>query len=342
MHLGDNVALPPISGRPTGAPAPVPDTPSKKTEPAYLSGLGVAVIGAVFFSGKAVVAKLLYRHGIDAVTLIALRMLLSAPVFVGVAIWSRRSTPRLGAVDLARIGVLGLLGYYGSSMLDFMGLEYITAGLERLILFLTPSFVLLIGFVVYRRRVLPRQWLSLLCAYAGIVLVFWHDLKVGGSNVALGGLLVLAAALSYAVYLLLSGELLARVGTLRLVALAMTSSSIACLLQYAVLRPFGTLFVQSAAVWQLSLVNALLCTVVPVFMTMIAVGRIGAGLTSQSGMIGPVSTLFLGAWLLGEPITQLQLAGTALVIGGIFLLSTRKAPPAVVAAQVNSETNKAV
>ncbi|WP_428310049.1 DMT family transporter [Hydrocarboniphaga sp.] len=318
------------------------ETPSKKAEPAYLSGLGVAVIGAVFFSGKAVVAKLLYRHGIDAVTLIALRMLLSAPVFVGVALWTWRQTPRLGAADLARIGVLGLIGYYGSSMLDFMGLEYISAGLERLILFLTPSFVLLIGFLVYRRRVLPRQWLSLACAYAGIVLVFWHDLRIGGSNVALGGLLVLAAALSYAVYLLLSGELLARVGALRLVALAMTASAIACLLQYALLRPFGSLFVQSAAVWQLSLVNALLCTVVPVFMTMIAVGRIGAGLTAQSGMIGPVSTLFLGAWLLGEPITPLQLAGTALVIGGIFLLSARRAPPAVAAAQAAGETNKAV
>lgn len=335
MHLGDNVALLSIPGRPIGAPAPVPDTPSSKTEPAYLSGLALAVVGAVFFSGKAVVAKLLYRHGIDAVTLIALRMLLSAPVFIGVAIWTWRRSPQLGAADLARIGVLGLLGYYGSSMLDFMGLQYITAGLERLILFLTPTFVLLIGLAVYRRPVTRRQWLSLACAYAGIVLVFWHDLRIGGSDVALGSALVLAAALAYAVYLLLSGELLARVGTLRLVALAMTSSAIAGLVQYAVLRPFPELFQQSAAVWQLSLVNASFCTVLPVFVTMIAVGRIGAGLTAQAGMIGPVSTLFLGLWLLGEPITRLQLAGTALVIGGIFVLSRRKTPAAAVAAETS-------
>ncbi|WP_299690883.1 DMT family transporter [Hydrocarboniphaga sp.] len=309
------------------------DIAFKKHEAAYLSGLVLAVVGAVFFSGKAIVAKLLYRHGIDAVTLIALRMLLSAPVFIGVAVWTWRQAPRLGAADLLRIGVLGLLGYYASSMLDFLGLQYVSAGLERLVLFLTPSFVLLIGFLAYRRVVSRWQWLSLACAYGGIVLVFWHDLKVGGSNVALGSALVLGAALSYALYLLLSGELLARVGTLRLVALAMTSSSVAGLIQYAVLRPFPTLFQQSAAVWQLSLVNAALCTVVPVFMTMIAVGRIGAGLASQAGMIGPVSTLFLGWWLLGEPITQLQLAGTALVLGGIFLLTTRKAPRAVVATE---------
>lgn len=316
----------------------MPDTASKKSEAAYLSGLAMAVIGAVFFSGKAIVAKLLYRHGIDAVTLIALRMLLSAPMFVGVAVWTWSRAPRLGAGDLARVGVLGLIGYYGSSMLDFMGLQYVSAGLERLVLFLTPSFVLLIGWLAYRRVVSRWQWLSLACAYAGIVLVFWHDLKIGGSNVALGSALVLGAALSYALYLVLSGELLARVGSLRLVALAMTSSSIACLVQYAALRPFGTLFEQGAAVWQLSLVNALLCTVVPVFLTMIAVARIGAGLASQAGMIGPASTLFLGWWLLGEPITQLQLAGTALVLGGIFLLTTRKAPPAV----VRAEAGKAV
>jgi drug/metabolite transporter (DMT)-like permease len=327
MRLGDN----------GGFPCPalcliVPDSVSRKTDAAYLSGLLLGVVGAVFFSGKAVVAKLLYRHGIDAVTLIALRMLLSMPVFLAVALWTWRSTPRLGAGDLARIGMLGLLGYYASSMLDFMGLQYVSAGLERLVLFLTPSFVLLLGLIAYRRPVARRQWLSLLCAYAGIVLVFWHDLGIGGSRVALGSALVLGAAITYALYLLLSGELLQRVGTLRLVALAMLSSSLACLLQYAVLRPLPSLFAQSGPVWGLSLANAMLCTVLPVFMTMIAVARIGAGSASQAGMIGPVSTLFLGWWLLGEPITRLQLAGTALVIAGIFLLSTRK--PAVAAKAV--------
>ncbi len=279
----------------------------------------------MFFSAKAVIAKLLYHEGIDAVTLIALRMLLSLPVFLAVAAWTWRRQPRLDARDLGRIALLGLLGYYLSSMLDFLGLQYVSAGLERLILFLTPSFVLLIGLFVLGRSVTRRQWCSLGFAYAGIVLVFWHDVNLGGPQVALGSALVAGAAISYAIYLLLSGELIARVGSLRLVALAMTVSTAACLLQYALLRPLPGLFEQSLPVWRLSLLNASLCTVLPVFLTMISVGRIGAGPSAQAGMIGPVSTLFLAWWLLGEPITALQLAGTGLVMTGMLLLSLRQA-----------------
>lgn len=300
---------------------------SDSTRTPYLSGLLLALAGSVFFSAKAIVAKLLYRHGLDAVSLIALRMLLSMPVFLAVAAWTWRREPRLSAGDLARIAGLGLIGYYASSMLDFLGLQYISAGLERLLLFLTPSFVLLIGLVALKRAVTPRQWLSLVVAYAGVVLVFWHDLHFGGDHTLLGATLVLGAAAVYAVYLLLSGELLRRVGSVRLVALAMSFSSLACLMQYGLLRPFGSLFEQSSSVWSLSLLNAGLCTVLPVFMTMIAVARIGAGPASLAGMIGPVSTLFLAFWLLGEPITGLQLTGTTLVLGGMLLLSSRTATP---------------
>jgi drug/metabolite transporter (DMT)-like permease len=291
---------------------------------AYLGGLALAAVAAVFFSAKAIVAKLLYREGIDAVTLIALRMLLSVPCFLVVAALTWQREPRLSRSDFLRICGLGLLGYYASSMLDFLGLQFISAGLERLILFLTPSFVLLLGVFTLKRHVTTRQWLSLGFAYAGIVLVFWHDVSLGGANVVLGAALVFGAAFTYAVYLLLSGELVARVGTLRLTALAMTVSSVACLVQYAVLRPLPTLFTQSTTVWSLSLVNATLCTVLPVFMTMLGVARIGAGNAAQAGMIGPVSTLFLAFWILAEPITGLQMAGTALVLAGIFLLTTRK------------------
>jgi drug/metabolite transporter (DMT)-like permease len=188
---------------------------------AYLNGLAIAVVSAIFFSAKAIVAKLLYRHGLDAVTVLGLRMLLSGPVFFMVALWTWRQAPRLSFRDVTRISALGFVGYYGSSMLDFMGLQYISAGLERLILFLTPTFVLLLGMGLYRRPVTGRQWLSMICAYAGILLVFAHDLELGGSRVLLGSSLVLVAAIAYAVYLLLSGELVRRVGALRLVGLAM-------------------------------------------------------------------------------------------------------------------------
>lgn len=289
----------------------------------YLQGLLLAGVAAVFFSAKAIVAKLLYREGIDAVTLVALRLLLAMPVFLAIAAWTWRREPRLSASELLRICVLGLIGYYLSSMLDFLGLQYISAGLERLILFLTPSFVMLMSMARYRRRIEARQWQSLLLAYAGIVLVFWHDARFGGSGIALGATLVLIGTLSYSVYLLMSGELVARVGALRLTAVAMCASSLAALLQYALLRPFQGLFTQSPAVWGLSLLNASACTVLPVFFTMMAVARIGADRASQASMIGPVSTLALGWWLLGESVSVLQLTGAALVLGGMFLLSRR-------------------
>jgi drug/metabolite transporter (DMT)-like permease len=289
----------------------------------YLSGLLIALAGAVLFSTKAIVAKLIYRYGVDAVTLITFRMLFSLPVFAVLAVWKSRGAAPLSNADKGRIVVLGLVGYYLSSFLDFLGLQYIGVGLERLILFLTPSFVLLITVFLFRRRIALLEWLALGVCYGGIALVFAEDLKFGGANVALGALLVLGAALSYAVYLLMSGELVKRIGTLRLVAYAMCVSSAACIVQFFVLRPAGML-IQPAPVYGWSLVNAFFCTVLPVSMTMLAVERIGAATTSQASMVGPVSTLFLGALVLNEPVTAIQLAGTVLVLGGIYLLSKRR------------------
>jgi drug/metabolite transporter (DMT)-like permease len=290
---------------------------------AFLVGLAIAITGAVLFSTKAIVAKLIYRYHVDAVTLITFRMLFSVPFFAVIGLWKARTEAPLSGKDRARIVLLGLLGYYLSSFLDFLGLQYITAGLERLILFLTPSFVLLISFFFLKRRVGLMEWAALVTAYLGTVLVFIHDVSSGGADVLVGGALVLGSALAYAGYLLLSGELVRRVGAMRLVAYAMCVSSAACILQFFLLRP-PAMLVQPAAVYGLSIVNAVLCTVFPVLLTMIAVARIGAATASQAGMIGPVSTLFLGALVLGEPITAIQLAGTALVLIGIYLLSQKR------------------
>jgi drug/metabolite transporter (DMT)-like permease len=289
----------------------------------FLVGLAIAITGAVLFSAKAIVAKLIYRYHVDAVTLITFRMLFSLPFFVVIGLWKARTEAPLSGKDRGRIVLMGLLGYYLSSFLDFLGLQYISAGLERLILFLTPSFVLLISFFFFKRRVGWIEWAALLTAYLGTVLVFIHDARAGGSNVLIGGALVLGSAMAYAGYLLLSGELVRRVGALRLVAYAMCVSSAACIAQFFLLRP-PSMLVQPAAVYGLSVVNAVLCTVFPVLLTMIAVARIGAATASQAGMIGPVSTLFLGALILGEPITAIQLAGTALVLIGIYLLSQKR------------------
>jgi drug/metabolite transporter (DMT)-like permease len=297
--------------------------PDPKLRRAFLVGLAIAVTGAIFFSAKAIVAKLLYRYHIDAVTLIAFRMMFSVPFFVLLALWQMRRGQPLSASDRWRMVGLGLIGYYASSMLDFLGLQYITAGLERLILFLSPSFVLLISVLFLNRKVRRVEWMALAAAYAGIVLVFLHDLRAGGSDVVLGAVLVLGAALFYAVFLISSGQMVTRIGSLRLVSYTMCVSSVACIMQFFVLRP-AAMLVQPHPVYWLSLVNAVFCTILPVVLTMVAVKRIGAATTSQAGMIGPVSTLFLGALILDEPITRWQLAGTALVLTGVFLLSRKK------------------
>lgn len=291
---------------------------------AFLIGLTIAISGAILFSAKAIVAKLIYRYQVDAVTLIAFRMIFSLPFFGAIAVWQAMKNPPLTNSDRGKIVVLGLLGYYLSSFLDFLGLQYISAGLERLILFLTPSFVLLISALFLNKKIGGIEWMALGTSYLGTVFVFFHDVRGGGENVALGSAFVLASAISYALYLLLSGELVRRVGAIRLVAYAMCVSSIACIGQFFLLRPVAML-VQPGEVYGLSLVNAVFCTVLPVFLTMIAVSRIGAATTSQAGMVGPVSTLLLGALILGESITVIQLTGTALVLSGIYLLSQKKA-----------------
>ena len=293
------------------------------SRPALVAGLSIAIGGAIRFSTKAIVAKLLYRYHIDAVTLIAFRMLFSFPVFAGVAIWKMRVGPPLAKGDRWRLAGLGLIGYYLSSYLDFLGLQYISVGLERLILFMTPTFVLLANVLIFKRRVRPAEWAALGLAYAGIVLVFVHDLGGSGGAIATGSLLVLGSAVAYAVYLLGTGEMVKGIGSLRLVAYAMCVSSAACIAQFFILRP-AAMLVQPLQVYGLSLVNGIFCTIFPVFMTMAAVPRIGAASASQAGMIGPVSTLFLGWALLGEPITAVQLGGTALVLAGIYLLSLKK------------------
>ncbi|MFZ4528752.1 MAG: DMT family transporter [Undibacterium curvum] len=289
----------------------------------YLSGLAMAIAGAVLFSAKAIVAKLLYRYQLDAVTLIAFRMAFSLPVFAVIAMMQMRQPLRLSTGEKWRLLLVGLTGYYLSSFLDFLGLQYISAGLERLILFLTPSFVLFFSMILYQRQVTRLELGALLLSYSGIVLVFLHDLHWGADNVVLGAALVLGAAVSYAAYLMQSGQLLARLGTLRLVSYAMCIASVACITQCLAIRPISV-WNQPDAVIYLSLFNALFCTVFPVFLTMMAIKRIGAATASQAGMIGPVSTLFLGAWLLAEPVTGWQLLGTALVLSGMYLLSTKK------------------
>ncbi|CAO3905469.1 DMT family transporter [Achromobacter mucicolens] len=289
------------------------------------AGIAMAVLGAILFSAKAIVVKFTYRYGIDAVTLIAFRMLFAMPFFAVVAWRQSRRAARgeivtMTAKERLQVCVLGLLGYYLSSFLDFLGLRYITASLERLILFLSPSLVVLLSALWFKRPIERRQWLAMVLSYAGVVLVFAHDLSFGGgSEVLLGSLFVFGSAASYSVYLICSGELIKRIGPTRLVAYAMLVSCVACIIQFFVVHP-PSMLIQPAAVYGYSIIHATLNTVVPVFMLMWAVSLIGAPTASLLGMVGPVSVLFLASWFLDEPITVWQMGGTVLVLAGVFAL----------------------
>ena len=278
------------------------------------------MFGAIAFSGKAIIVKLAYRYGVDAVTLIMYRMLFALPIFLVMAWWASRGKAPLTGRDWLGVIGLGITGYYLSSFLDFLGLQYITASLERLILYITPTLVLLLGWAMYRRPFTGVQLAGMAVSYAGVVLVFGHEARLEGSNVALGALLVLLSAVSYAVYLVYSGEEVKRLGALRLTGLATTVACLLCIAQFFLLRPLAALAVAPEVIW-LSLLNATLCTFAPVLMVMMAIERVGASVTAQTGMIGPLSTILMGVVILGEPFTGWILAGTALVLSGIWLLT---------------------
>jgi drug/metabolite transporter (DMT)-like permease len=284
------------------------------------AGLAMALAGAIAFSGKAIIVKLAYRHGVDAVTLLMYRMLFAMPLFVALAWWAGRGRPALTRDDLRVVALLGFSGYYLASFLDFAGLQYISASLERLILYLNPTLVLALGALLYGRRITGRQALALAVSYAGVLLVFGHELRFSGADTLVGAALVFGSALSYAVYLALSGEHVLRLGALRLTGWATSVACVLCIGQFLLLRPLQAAVV-APEVLALSLLNALLCTFAPVILVMMAIERIGAALTAQTGMIGPLSTLLLGVWLLGEPFNHWIAAGTVLVLAGVALLA---------------------
>lgn len=292
----------------------------EQTAPAW-SGVLIALAGAMAFSGKAIIVKLAYRYGVDAVTVIMYRMLFALPIFAVMSWWASRGKAPLSGRDWLGVLGLGVSGYYLASFLDFIGLQYITASLERLILYITPTLVLLLGWLAYRKPFSRVQLAGMAVSYAGVVLVFGHEARLEGSNVALGALLVLLSAASYAMYLVYSGQLVKRLGSLRLVGLATSVACLLCILQFVLLRPVATAFSVAPEVVWLSLLNAVACTAVPVLLVMMAIERIGAAATAQAGMVGPISTILLGVWLLGEPFTAWVAAGTALVIAGIFVFT---------------------
>lgn len=289
-----------------------------------LLGAGFAFFAAIGFSGKAILVKLAYRYGVDAVTLLALRMVFSVPIFMATALWMRMRGQHkpIERRDWGAILMLGLVGYYLSSLLDFTGLSYISAGLERLVLFLYPTMVVILSAALYRRSVRRHEWVALALSYSGIALVFLHDVGGMQKGIVFGTLFVFASTLTYSMYLIGTGHVIARVGAMRFTAYAMLVASTATLLQFALTHPLEAIR-QPVQVYELSLAMAVFSTVLPVFMLSAGIRMIGSGHTSLIGSVGPVSTIFMAAWFLGEPVSALQMAGSALVLAGVLSVSAR-------------------
>jgi drug/metabolite transporter (DMT)-like permease len=297
---------------------------------AGITGMLMVVASAIGFSGKAIIIKLAYRHGVDAVTLLTLRMVFSAPLFLLLAWWAARApgVQPLSTPDLRAIAILGFLGYYLSSYFDFLGLQYVTAALERLILFLNPTIVLLLSAAIFKRRITRHDLMAIGLCYAGIALVFGHDLSTQSSNVALGSFWVLLSAITYAIYLIGSGRLVGRVGSIRFACYAGLVSCAAVIAQYLVVRDIAGIFSQPAPVYWLTLLMAAVSTVLPIVLMSEGIRRIGASHASIISSVGPIATIFLGAIFLAEPITALQLIGAGLVMAGVLAISLQKKPAA--------------
>lgn len=291
-------------------------------------GVVFALLAAVGFSAKAIFVKLAYLEYVDAITLLALRMAFSVPFFIGVALWARMNHAKpLDRHEWMLVLVLGLIGYYLSSFLDFLGLQYISAGLERLILFLYPTFTVIITALLYRKPVGRQIMAAMLLSYAGIALVFLHDLGMKqGGTIVLGAMLVFLSTVSYSAYLVGAGHAIARIGAMRFTAYAMIVASAACVLQFLVMRPMAALALP-IRVYELGIAMAVFSTVLPVFMLAFAIQRIGSGSASLIGTIGPVSTIYMAHVFLHEPVSLLQIAGSTLVLAGILIvsLSTKRA-----------------
>ena len=287
------------------------------------------MIGVLGFSFKGILIKLAYAATpVDALSLLALRMLYSAPFFVAMAYWAgrRQGVRPLAPADWRALAGLGFLGYYLASLLDFEGLQHIGVSLERLVLFLNPTIVVVLSALLLAKPITRRAVAALLLSYAGIAVVMWNDLRASGDThaIALGTGLVFGSAVCYALYLVWSGEVIARMGSARFIAWAMLASTAFVLVHFALARPLSALDVP-ARVHELTLAMAIFSTVLPTWLIAESIRRMGANKASLIGSLGPVFTIGLGAMILGEPVGAIQIVGAALVLAGVLLVTLKPA-----------------
>ncbi|MDB5866943.1 MAG: protein of unknown function transrane [Betaproteobacteria bacterium] len=293
---------------------------------AYI-GVAAAIVGSIGFSGKPIVIKLAYMHGVDVMTLLALRMLFALPFFLAMALHAGRAPVPLTRRDWLNVLSLGFIGYYVGSYLDLAGLQHISASLGRLILYLYPTLVLLLSAVWLKQRVTRRHLVSLALSYGGIVLVFRSEFSVTGPTheTLIGAALVFSSAVTYAIYLIAGTRMIHKVGSMRFTAYASIAATVFVLATFLGTHDASQLLVP-ASVYGLTLVLAIFSTVLPLWLMAEGLKRIGANQVSLVACIGPVATIGLAYTFLGEPVTPAQLAGAALVLCGIVIISVKFRP----------------
>ncbi|MSQ89521.1 MAG: DMT family transporter [Betaproteobacteria bacterium] len=300
---------------------------SDRTEAnAYLlGGIALALAGTVTFAFRPILIKLGYHtHPVSATTLLFLRMTLSLPFFLTMAWWMRADAP-IARRDWLGILGLGLLGYYLASLLDFLGLQYVSAGVGRLIMFLYPTLVIILSAFFLSKSPTRRELAALAITYSGIALVLAQQISSGPQNpmFAFGALLIFASAMCYAVYLVTGSQLVKRVGSIRFTAYTMIASSAPAIMQFFILESPAALDLPMQ-LWWVAILLATVCTVLPVFLVAEALKRIGANHFALIGALGPVTTVLADFVLLEGALTMAQILGGALVISGVLLVSLKR------------------
>jgi drug/metabolite transporter (DMT)-like permease len=294
----------------------------------FIGGVVIALLGAVCFSTKAIFVKLAYREtDVEAVTLLAMRMVFSLPFFLVSAFVSSSKTDNVKFTFKQWIGValVGCLGYYISSLLDFLGLQFVSAGIERLILFIYPTLVLLISALIFKIKIKPQQWLALIITYVGLMIAFWGEVKFDNSypDFYKGALYIFICAITYALYIVGSGRLIPHVGASKFNSYAMTFACIAVLLHFFIFSD-DSLFHLAPAVYVYSIMMAIIGTVIPSYLVTEGIKRIGSDNAAIVGSVGPVSTILQAFIFLSEPIIALQILGTVFILVGVLIISRKK------------------
>jgi drug/metabolite transporter (DMT)-like permease len=289
-------------------------------------GVFLGVLGIVLFSSKAVMVKLAYNYNVDAITMLLLRMLFSFPFYVVIAYLYRNRNQEITTTkkDYAWVIFFGLVGYYLASFFDFVGLTYIKASLERIILFVYPTIVILLNRLFFKQPITKIQTLAIFLSYLGIVIAFSDEVDISGNNVYLGGFFVLLSAITYASYLVGSGWLIPKFGVVKFTAYAMLVSCFCVFIHFSLIGK-SDLFNLPWQVYGLGGLIAVFATVIPSFLVSASIKIISSSNFAIVAGVGPISTIILASFFLNESLTLFQFFGALLVIIGIVITSLRQA-----------------